>query len=253
MKPMGVLLSVVYFILPAGVLYCTHYVLVPAFLNNTGHPYLVGYMIGWGSTMAFFFIAAMIAYRLEGNPVNWRDFAARYRLVRMTGRDWLWTLAVLILTMAIYFGLSFTARWLASMPAFAPHPSFHPEFGPDSTRAHLPGELMGMPLAGQWWIAVVFLVGWLLNIFGEEFWFRGYILPRQELAFGRYAWVANGLMFGFNHLWQPWNLLLIVPGALVAAYVVQQRRNTWVLIVMHAIANLSLVVLVVLNVIGIEI
>ena len=28
---------------------------------------------------------------------------------------------------------------------------------------------------------------------------------------GGRAWVANGLMFGFNHIWQPWNLLLHRP------------------------------------------
>jgi membrane protease YdiL (CAAX protease family) len=252
-KPMGVLPSIAFFIVPAAILYCTHYFLVPSLLNYTGYPYLVGYMIGWVSTMALFFAAALVAYKLEGNPINWRDFAARYRLVRMTGKDWLWTLAIFIFAMVIYFGLSFTAEWLARIPVLAPHPLFHPEFGPKSTSAHVPGMLMGMPLAGKWWIAVVFLVGWLLNILGEEFWFRGYILPRQELAFGKHAWIANGLMFGFNHIWQPWNLLLIVPGALAGAYVVQRRRNTWVLIVMHALSNLSLVMIVALNVIGINV
>jgi membrane protease YdiL (CAAX protease family) len=253
MKPMGVPLSIAFFILPAAIQYGTHYVLVPGFLRHTGHPYLVGYVIGWVSTMALFFIAALAAYKLEGNPVNRRDFAARYRLARMTGKDWLWTLAIFIFAMAIYFGLSFTADWLARIPVLAPHPSFHPEFGPPSTSAHVPGQLMGMDLAGKWWVAVVFLVGWLLNVFGEEFWFRGYILPRQEIALGKLAWIANGLMFGFNHLWQPWNLLVIVPGALAGAYVVQRRRNTWVLLVMHALSNLSLVILVVLNVIGIRV
>jgi len=234
-------------------LYSIHYVLVPAFLNSTGYPYLVGYTIGWVSSMALFLIAALVAYRLEGNAGNWDAFAARYRLVRMTGRDWLGMLAVLAFSMLVYFGLSFTAEWLARIPFLAPHPAFHPEFGPQSISAHVPGRLMGMSLAGKWWIAAAFLVGWGLNVFGEEFWFRGYILPKQELAFGRYAWIANGLMFGLNHIWQPWNLLLIVPGALVGAYVVQRRRNTWVLIVMHGLSNLSLVVLVALNVMGLQV
>lgn len=39
---------------------------------------------------------------------------------------------------------------------------------------------MGVRLKGQWWIAVIYFIGWGLNIFGEEFWFRGYMLPRQE-------------------------------------------------------------------------
>jgi membrane protease YdiL (CAAX protease family) len=251
-KPMGVLRSIAFFIVPAAVLYGTHYSIVPALLSSTGYPYLVGYMIGWVSTMFIFFVAALAAYRLEGNAVDWANFAARYRLMRMTGGDWLWAVTIFAFAMTTYLGLSFTGDWLAGIPAFAPHPSFHPEFGPQSTRAHVPGMLMGMDLAGKWWVAVVFLTGWFLNICGEELWFRGYILPRQELALEKHAWIANGLMFGFNHIWQPWNLLVIIPGALAGAYVVQRRRNTWILIVMHALSNFSLVVLVTLNVMGIR-
>ena len=253
MKPMGVLRSVAYYAVPAAILTCTHYVLVPFILGRTGAPYLLGYMIGWAPTMALFCVAAPVAYRQEGNPADWRSFAERYRLRRMTGKDWLWALGVLVFAMVVYFGLSPTAAWLARSPLFAPHPAFHPEFGPQSVSAHVPGELMGMPLAGKWWIAIVFVLGWLMNIAGEELWFRGYILPRQELALGKRAWIANGLMFGFTHIWQPWNLLLIFPGSLVGAYVVQRRRNTWVLVVMHAVSNLSLVILVLLNVVGIKI
>lgn len=79
----------------------------------------------------------------------------------------------------------------------------------------------------------------VFNIFGEEFWFRGYMLPRQERARGEYAWVLNGLLFTVLHMWQKWNLLLLLPGALGAAYVVQRRRNTWILIVAHGIPNLG--------------
>jgi membrane protease YdiL (CAAX protease family) len=47
--------------------------------------------------------------------------------------------------------------------------------------------------------------------------------------------------------------LLIVPASLLGAYVVQRRRNTWILIVMHGLMNLILVMAVVLNVAGINV
>lgn len=250
--PMGLLRSAATFVPPAAILYVTHYRLVPLFLARTGQPYLVGYLVGWVPTMALFLIAALVAYRLEGNPVGWRHVSQRYRLRKMDRADWLWAAIVLLVALGLYFGLSFTAVWLARVPLLAPHPSFHPEFGPRPMEAHVPGKLMGMPLRGQWWVAVLFLMGWVLNILGEELWFRGYILPRQELALGNAAWIANGIMFSLNHIWQPWNLLVILPGAMVGAYVVQRRRNTWILILMHAISNASLVILVGLNVVGIR-
>jgi membrane protease YdiL (CAAX protease family) len=35
---------------------------------------------------------------------------------------------------------------------------------------------------------------------GEELWWRGYVLPRQELAFGRATWVIHGILWSVIHL-----------------------------------------------------
>ncbi len=253
MRPLDVLGSILVFILPAAILYGAHFFFVPAFVRATGTPYLVGYLIAYTSTMALFFAMALIGYRLEGHPIQWHAFAQRFRLAKMGAKDWLWTLGLFTISMVLYFSLGSTSQWLARIPLLAPHPLVPPDFGPGAAAARIPGVFMGMPLAGKWWVALVFVVGWLLNVFGEEFWFRGYLLPRQELAMGARAWIANGLMFGFNHIWQPWNLLLILPAALLGAYVVQRRRNTWILLVMHGLMNLTLIVVVVLNVAGISV
>jgi hypothetical protein len=40
----------------------------------------------------------------------------------------------------------------------------------------------------------------VLNIVGEEFVWRGVVLPRQEVAFGGRAWLVNGvLLFTDDH------------------------------------------------------
>jgi membrane protease YdiL (CAAX protease family) len=253
MRPLGVLGSGALFVVPAAILYATHYFLIPAFVSSKGVPYLVGYLIGWPLTMALFLLAALLGYMLEGNPMRRGSLASRFRMTGMQGRDWAWALGLFVVSIALYFGLGFTSDWLARVPWLAPHPVAPTDFGPQAATARIPGFLMGMPLVGKWWVAMVFIVGWLLNIFGEEMWFRGYLLPRQELAMGARAWIANGLMFSFNHIWQPWNLLLILPSALLGAYIVQKRRNTWILILMHGLMNLTLVVTVVLNVAGVAV
>ena len=109
---------------------------------------------------------------------------------------------------------------------------------------------MGMQLRGQWWLVVVYFIGWFFNICGEELWFRGYILPRQELAFGKAAWVINGLMFTLNHLWQPWIMIAILPSSLLLVYVVQARKNTWIGIVQHGVVNIGLLFFLIDGVIG---
>jgi membrane protease YdiL (CAAX protease family) len=249
-KPLGILPTIVCWAIPAVILYVSHYILVPIFIERTGQPYLVGYLIVWVSTMGLFLIAALAAYRLEGNPLHLSTFAERYRLKRMNRQDWICTLGIFGFVIISYFGLAFTSGWLAEWSPFAPHPVFPPEFGPEGAAGRTPGTLMGMTIMGLGWVAVVYLFGWLFNIFGEELWFRGYILPRQEKAFGNRAWIANGLMFTLNHIWQPWNLLLILPGALIGAFVVQRRKNTWILIISHGLANVILLFIIILNVFG---
>jgi membrane protease YdiL (CAAX protease family) len=55
-----------------------------------------------------------------------------------------------------------------------------------------PKDFMGIALHGAWWILVYYAVVILVcNIGGEELWWRGYVLPRQELAFGRATWVPR--------------------------------------------------------------
>jgi membrane protease YdiL (CAAX protease family) len=237
-------------VIAASVQYVAHYVLVPAYINNTGAPYLVGYLWAWGSTMAMVFAASLVVYRLEDYPASWAAFSDRYWLNRMPGQDWLWSLAVLVVAAATFFGLSFTGRWLSQILFLAPHPVFPPDRGLGGEAYLIPGRLFGMSLKGQWWVLWVYLLGWVLNVFGEELFYRGWMLPRQEISFGAYAWLVNGTVFAFQHMLQPWNILAIWPGALFMAWVVQRRRNTWIGILQHGLMNLSLFVFVVRGVSG---
>jgi membrane protease YdiL (CAAX protease family) len=164
--------------------------------------------------------------------------------------DWLWTVAIIILVLVTYFVLSFTGEWVRSVPFLAPRPAWPPEFGPGGIYQVDTGEVMGMQLKGQWWVVLIYLIGWFFNIFGEEFWFRGYLLPRQELAYGKGAWVINGLMFIMTHIWQPWIMIAMLPTALLIVYIVQTRKNTWISIIQHGIANISLLFVLLGGVIG---
>ena len=168
----------------------------------------------------------------------------------MNKADWLWTATIIIFVLVTYFSLGFTGEWVKSVPFLAPRDVWPAEFGPGGTDNLTPGQFMGMPLKGQWWLVLFYSIGWFLNIVGEEFWFRGYILPRQELAFGKFAWLVNGLMFTLNHLWQPWILIAILPSSLLLAYVVQSRKNTWIGIIQHGFVNIGLLLLLIGGVIG---
>ncbi len=249
-KPVSWLASLLILFSFAGAYILIYRVLVPAFLRGSGQPYLDGYLWAWGTSMLAVLVLSLVLYAREGHPKTLKAFAERYRLARFPWIDLAWALAVLIVAFGFYLGLGFTARWLASIPLFGPVPLAPPELRPEATGSLTPGVFMGLPVKGQWWVVVVYLFGWIFNILGEEFFYRGWLLPRQALAFGKWAWLVNGTMFTFQHWMQAFNFLAIWPGALFMAWVVQRRGNTWIGILQHGLMNFSALILLVRWVIG---
>ena len=249
LHPLGWKTSLILLLAVSVILRVTHYVFVPAYTTATGKPYLVGYLMGWMSTMFLIFAASLLVYKLDGHSIHRKAFVERYRLNRMERKDWIWTGGMVVFAILSLGALSFTQKFLRSIPLFAPHPLFPPDMV-GFVNHFTPGMLFGMPLEGKWWIAGVYFIGWVLNIVGEEWWYRGWMLPRQEIAFGSKAWLVNGLMFNFQHTFQPWNLLALLPGSLFVSYAVQRRQKTWMSIIWHGVMNVSLLILVIQGVIG---
>ena len=92
-------------------------------------------------------------------------------------------------------------------------------------------------LQGNWipfFAATVLLV---FNILGEEFWWRGVVLPRQELAFGKHVWILHGLMWAVFHIFKWWDVLALVPICLALASVCSRQKHTTPGIVIHGVTN----------------
>ena len=98
-------------------------------------------------------------------------------------------------------------------------------------------QAAGGQMRGQWSLLVLFLVLYFFNIVGEELWWRGIILPRQELVFGRFTWLVHGLMWACFHLFKYWDILTLVPVCLSIAWISQKRQNNWAGLLAHAIVN----------------
>jgi membrane protease YdiL (CAAX protease family) len=148
----------------------------------------------------------------------WRE---RLRFCPITRSDWLWAVGSIGLVALLTMGTMALLKSLNS--GFQLTPSF----------------LQMQPLtAGRYWILGVWLPFWVVNILAEEFLWRAIVLPRQELALGRWAWLANGTGWMLFHLaFGAPIMVMLWPIALVLPYVVQRRRNTWIGIVIHAGLN----------------
>jgi membrane protease YdiL (CAAX protease family) len=92
-----------------------------------------------------------------------------------------------------------------------------------------------MPLNDKYfWILYVWPIFFFFNIFGEEFLWRGYIQPRQEMLNKKHTWLVHGLLWGIWHL--PMGLDLIfsaIPIFFVLPAIVQIRKNTTISIIIH--------------------
>jgi membrane protease YdiL (CAAX protease family) len=90
-------------------------------------------------------------------------------------------------------------------------------------------------LQGNWWFLITSLAVLFFNILGEEAWWRGYILPRQELAFGKWTWLIHGLFWTAFHAFKWWDLISLLPLCLGLSYVVCRFKNNTPGLIMHTL------------------
>lgn len=142
----------------------------------------------------------------------------RMRIKRLSKIDLLWTVGGFII-------LSFLSFLIAKL--------LLPVFNMDST----PFFFKNMPLNHKYfWILYVWPIFFFFNIFGEEFLWRGYIQPRQELLNKKHTWWVHGLLWAFWHLSMGLDLIIsAIPILFVLPAIVQIRKNTTISIIIHSV------------------
>ncbi len=246
LKPIGLFASILYFGIPSAIFCSSILGLLPWMLRNGYSSYLT-FNVTFGAPLILMLIAAVVAYRLEGRPWSWPAFRDRMRLTRPTAKDWLWTAGLVAATFVLGWALGPVIR-LFDVRLYTPPAEF------TTFMATLRDGTFGLgSLTGRWdvllWVVFSLVV---FNIGGEELWWRGIILPRQEVALGKWAWVVNGLLWDLFHFFYHSNLGNIVGYLPILAlpFVAQRLRNTWPGIVAHLIANGALPVAVAMKVLG---
>ena len=189
--------------------------------------------------LIWLFVLSMILVRQEEGDLRWATVKRRLRL--NTPRDpktgetrrrlWLWAIPFLIgiFLWAFAVASSVDSLWVSIFPFLAEPPGY-------GFAAILESQEILDRLVGAWWFLVLFIVLAIFNtILGEEFLFRGVLLPKMEGVFGRWSWVANGVLFAFYHVHQPWGILsTIFVGVFLFAFPAWRFRSTWMAIIVHS-------------------
>lgn len=166
-------------------------------------------------------ITGLFILKSEGYKISWQTITGRLRFKRLTSRDLLLTFAGLA-AVGILSGAMMKILEMV-IGKFDHSPSFM-QFEPLS--------------AGRYWLLLVWAPYWITNILGEEFLWRGVMLPRQEIAFGKYAWLIHGFGWGLFHIAFGWQLLItLIPLIFIQSYLVQKTGNSWVGVIMQGGLN----------------
>ena len=240
LKPMPLALALLYFGIPAFVFTLCVYYLIPAFMER-GMTEFMSYSLSLLVPLVLMLFASLIALRAEGYPINWTSIRERFRLRKMDRTDWVWTLVSLVLMFvgAGIFGVLgqlLVTNGIIPLPAKIPTPLLDPTVDP-ANLINVFYAALGPNVKGNWGIVLMTLILLSFNIFGEEFWWRGVILPRQELVHGKYTWVIHGTLWALFHAFKYWAWIGLLPVTLGLSFVAQRRKNTWPGIITHFVIN----------------
>lgn len=234
--------SLLFFGIPGFAAFLGVYYLVPV-LEAQGVPLIASWSFAIWAPMVVWFI--WFVGREVFRPGS-LAFSQRFRLRRISPRQWLLILGAFVVLQLAEILLHGTSAVLARFAFFAPPPVIPELFDPQFQLEGALTEFMGIPTKGNWWL-VAFWLGWLIvNIGGEELLWRGYALPLQEKVFGKWAWLVNGLCWNLLfHFFMRWSVLTIMPISLLIPYLVQRYQNTWIGIVLHGAGNLLVLVVLI--------
>lgn len=209
--------------LPAAalLLFMTHF-LIPRLALLTGLEIILFWFLvaGLGVFLPLL-VLALLLLRREGAAPDRKTWRERLRFRPLDRSAVLWTLAGFA---AVGISSVLVMRLLTALCG---------------TFDHSPPFMSFKPLTpDRYWLLAVWFPYWLLNIMGEEILWRGVMLPRQEAAFGRRAWLVHGLGWSLFHIAFGWQLLLtMLPLLFILPWVVQKTGNSWTGVILHAGVN----------------
>lgn len=220
--PLKLLPSAILFLSAALLLWIVTRVCIPFLTDITRlEPIIFWFLCGGLGVFTPLIVTGVIMLRKEGYKLTEDTFTNRLRFRNMTRRDWTVSLTALAAIGILTAGIMFAMQSLV------------PDFN------HTPSFMTLEPLSsGRYRLLLAWLPYWLLNIGGEEFFWRGVLLPRQEKTFGKNTWIMHGTGWAVFHLAFGWQLLvMLLPLLYIESYVVQKTGNTWTGVFLHGVIN----------------
>jgi membrane protease YdiL (CAAX protease family) len=179
-------------------------------------------------------IVALVILRREGYKLTIRDLRDRARL--RWPRNWRkWGLVLVALAVyAISMQVLSLDEALAKVPGFIP-PAWWPPMTNPTVEILAPEDLFpDITFAGNYIFLAVFVVyGLVFNIIGEELYYRSVLLPKMRGVFGKWDWVANGVLFELKHVYTRWLWGTGIFSSLAFALLGGPVGSVWLAMILH--------------------
>lgn len=196
-------------------------------------------MVYWMATiigLIWQFVLSMLILKREGHGLNWATIRDRLRYRKPThpvsGKQHyallLWTLPFILLSALMQAGIGFPDLDQWTKPLWSRLPVYDMS------------SLADGQYKGAWWLLIPYLITMLFNYFlGEEFMYRGILLPKMNGVFGKMDWFANGILFGLYHLHKPQVILsTALLFGFIFAFPSKLFKSSWMAFIIHGLEGL---------------
>lgn len=188
--------------------------------------------------------------RREVKPFTWANLKDRLWLHTPTNPRtglssklmFLWLIPWLALRLTYFYVLEpfgwLDDLWLQAFPSLA-------------APAYAVIQNLAGPAVGQWWLLGVLAVLQVFNyLLGEELIFRGVLLPKMNGVFGKWDWLANGILFTTYHIHLIWDWPSNILIDWIYPWVAKRFKSYWMSVILHGSDAPVVIVLFVLAILG---
>jgi len=235
-KPISIVNSLLLFLIP-GLLFWLHMKwTVPFFANILSlSSYATWLIVGTFLLFLPLFLLALVLIKTDGFVLDKKNILNRLYIKKMKSKDWIWIFGGLLIASLLAVGIAF---FLTILP-----------LGIDFSDLKDVSPIETSSLTGtERFFLLLLPVFFFFNYVGEEILWRGYILPRQEVSFGKYAWLINGLFHIVFHLGFGITAIIVsIPIFLMIPFVAYKTKNTTTAIIIHAMIGAPMQIMVALG------
>ncbi len=226
------------------------YVFTPLVIPILRWPPAMVYWLAVIIGLVWQFVLSLLILHREGHPINWATIRDRLRYQKpvhpFTSKRsyWLllWTIPFILISAAMQAGIGFPDLDQITKPLWSRLPVYDMS------------SLASGNYKGAWWLLIPYVVTMVFNYFlGEEFMYRGILLPKMNGVFGKWDWFANGILFGLYHLHKPQVILsTALLFGFIFAFPSKLFKSSWMAFIIHGLEGLLGLMIVLSVILGLQ-